>query len=120
MGNASYARAGVGSNVSKAAVARGTIEKMVVKPASQPSVSSNIPGAGPAGVPPADKADMGDMAREGKNIDQKTVVAAQRGQIAYGPKVVASVARTGGQVRVAPGQFGVWAQPMDSLSAKKS
>ena len=119
MGRASYARSGVGANISKAAVARGTIEKMVVKPASQPSVSSNIPGSGPQGVPSADKADMGELSRSGKNIDPKTVVAAQRGQIAYGPAVVSSVARTGGQVRVAPGQFGVWARPMASLSGKK-
>jgi hypothetical protein len=116
MSRASYARSGVGSSVSKAAVARGTIEKMIVKPAAQPSVSSNIPGAGPQGVPPADKADMGTMSREGKNIASQTVVAAQRGQIAYGPPVAGSVARMGGQVRVAPGQFGVWAHPMNILS----
>jgi len=120
MGNASFARSG-GGKVSKAAYARaGTIEKMVVKPAVQPSVSSNIPGATSAGVPPADKADMGDMARQGKNIESTTVVAAQRGQIAYGPPVVSSVARTGGQVRVAPGQFGVWARPMPHISTRGS
>jgi hypothetical protein len=119
MSRASYARSGVGSNISKAAVARGTIEKMIVKPAAQPSVSSNIPGAASQGVPSADTADMGDMSRAGGNIEPSKVVAAQRGEVAYGPAVVASVARTGGQVRVAPGQFGVWAKPMNILSDRK-
>ena len=119
MGRASYARSGVGSSISKAAVARGTVEKMVVKPETQPSVAANgIPGAASQGVPPAENG-MGDMSREGGNIEQSKVVAASRGQVAYGPAVAGSVARTGGQVRVAPGQFGAWAHPMNILSDRK-
>jgi hypothetical protein len=111
MGKASLARSG-GGNVSKAAEARGEVNKMVVKPEGQPSVPSNIPGAGPAGVPPAEADKMGEFARQGNYSLVNTEVAAQRGQTAYGPPVASSVARSGGQIGVAPGQFGVWARPI--------
>lgn len=109
MSKASHARSGSGG-ISKAHVARGTVQKMVTKPAVQPSVPSNIPGSGPAGVPPAEADKMGELARQGNNAMASTVIAAQRGQTAYGPPVASSVARSGGQVGVAPGQFGAWAR----------
>ena len=118
MGKAGYARNG--GHVSKAATARGEVNKMLAKPEAQPSVPSNIPGAGPQGVPPAERDQMGVLAREGNNVMQNTVVAAQRGQLSYGPPVVGSVARTGGQVRVAPGQFGVWARPLGNGPTPKA
>lgn len=111
MSKAGFARSG-GGNVSKAAHARGEINKMVTKPEGQPSVPSNIPGSGPAGVPPAEADKMGQFAREGNYGLIRTEVAAQRGQTAYGPPVASSVARSGGQIGVAPGQFGVWARPI--------
>ena len=111
MGNASLARSGSG-NVAKAHTARGTINKMVTKPEGQPSVPSNIPGAGSQGVPPAEADKMGALARGGNNAQSSTVIAVERGQSAYGPAVASSVARSGGQIGVAPGQFGVWARPI--------
>lgn len=111
MSKASLARSG-GGNVSKAAQARGEVSKMVVKPEGQPSVPSNIPGAGSAGVPPAEADKMGQFARNGNYSLVNTVVAAERGQTAYGPPVAGSVARSGGQIGVAPGQFGAWARPV--------
>jgi hypothetical protein len=111
MSNASHARSGGGA-VSKAHVARGTINKMVTKPEGQPAVPSNIPGAASQGVPSAEADKMGDLARGGNNIQARTVIAAERGQTAYGPPVASSVARTGGQIGVAPGQFGAWARPL--------
>ena len=111
MGKASLARSG-GGNISKAAQARGEVSKMVVKPGDQPSVPSNIPGAGPAGVPPAEADKMGEFARQGNYGLISTVIAADRGQTAYGPPVASSVARSGGQIGVAPGQFGAWARPI--------
>jgi len=111
MGKASLARSGSG-NVSKAAVARGSINKMVTKPEAQPSVPSNIPGAAAQGVPPAEADKMGALARGGNNAQASTVIAAQRGQTSYGPPVASSVARSGGQVGVAPAQFGAWARPI--------
>jgi len=110
MGKATIARGGTGA-VSKARKARGEISKMVTKPADQPPVDSNIPNAGPAGVPPAEADKMADLARQGNNADARKVIAVERGETAYGPKVVSSVARSGGQVGVAPGQFGAWARP---------
>jgi len=111
MGNATLARSGSGK-VCKAAHARGEINKMVVKPEQQPAVPSNIPGAASQGVPPAEADRMGEFSRQGNYSMIRTVIAAQTGQTAYGPPVVSSIARSGGQVRVAPGQFGVWARPI--------
>lgn len=113
MGRASFARSGAGK-ISKSVYARsGNISKQVT-PSTQPSVPSNIPGAGPQGVPPAESDKMGEFARIGNDALRPTVVSAQTGLAAYGPAVAASVARTGGQVRLAPGQFGAWANPKDA------
>ena len=111
MGKASMARSGSG-NVSKAAHARGEVNKMVTKPEGQPAVPSNIPGSASQGVPPAEADKMGDFARQGNYGLIRTEIAAQRGQTAYGPPVASSVARSGGQIGVAPGQFGAWARPI--------
>jgi hypothetical protein len=91
----------------------GNVDKMVMPPTGQPSVPSNIPGAGPQGVPPAEADEMGAFARRGNADLIPTVVNAQTGLASHGPKVAASVARMGGQVRLAPGQFGAWANPQD-------
>lgn len=88
-------------------------EKMVVAPEAQPSVPSNIPGAGAQGVPPAEADELGAFARRGNADMIPTVVNAQTGLATHGPAVVASLARMGGQVQLAPGQFGVWAHPRD-------
>lgn len=104
------------TTASKSAVERartGDISKMVVKPAPQPSVASNIPGAGPQGVPPAEADGMGAFARNGNANMIPTAVAAQTGLATLGPKVVGSVARMGGQVKLAPGQIRAWAHPTD-------
>lgn len=99
-----YARSG-GGKVSKSQRAReGDIHK---------AVGSNIPGAGPQGVPPAERDKMGQFARTGNVQMIPRVVAAQTGLGTQGPKVVATLARMGGQVALAPGQFGVWAHPKD-------
>lgn len=90
------------------------MEKMVLPSTGQPSVPSNIPGAGPQGVPPAEADEMGAFARRGNADLIPTVVAAQTGLASHGPKVVSSVARMGGQVRLAPGQFRAWANPKDA------
>jgi hypothetical protein len=65
------------------------------------------------GVPPAEADQMGTFARSGNAAMIPTVVAAQTGLTQFGPAVVSSVARTGGQVRLAPGQFKAWANPQD-------
>lgn len=96
------------------------VDKMVVAPSGQPSVSSNIPGAGPQGVPPAEADEMGAFARRGNAEMIPTVVSAQTGLATHGPKVVSSVARMGGQVRLAPGQFGAWANPKDAAPATQT
>lgn len=119
MSKASLARGGAGA-VSKAAYARGTINKMVTKPEGQPSVPSNIPGAASQGVPPAEADRMGILARGGNNVTQNTVVGAARGQVTYGPKVAGSAARTGGQIGVAPAQFGAWAHPVSNNPVPKA
>lgn len=111
MSKASLARGGTGG-VSKSAQARGEVNKMVVKPEGQPSVPSNIPGAASQGVPPAEADKMGQFAREGNYALSDTAIAAERGQTSYGPPVAGSVARSGGQIGVAPGQFGAWARPI--------
>jgi len=112
-GRASFARSG-GGNVSKSDRARsGDVQKMVVTPVGQPAVPSNIPGAAAQGVPPAEADQMGVFARSGNAALIPTVVAAQTGLTQYGPAVVGSIARTGGQVRLAPGQFRAWANPKD-------
>jgi len=113
MSKGSFARSGAGK-VSKSVYARsGNIQKTVTPPAPQPSVSSNIPGSGPQGVPPATADKMGELARTGNANLRPTVVAAQTGLATYGPADRSSLARMGGQVRVAPGQFGAWAHPKD-------
>ena len=112
-GRASFARSG-GGNVSKSDRARsGDVQKMVVTPVPQPAVPSNIPGAAAQGVPPAEADQMSVFARSGNAALIPTVVAAQMGLTQYGPVVVSSVARSGGQVRLAPGQFRAWANPKD-------
>jgi len=115
MGLAHQARSGKGV-VSKASLAReGTVQKQIpVSP--QPRVPSNIPGAGPQGVPPAEQDEMGAFARRGNADMIPTVVAAQTGLASHGPKVVSSVARMGGHVRLAPGQFRAWANPRDAVA----
>jgi len=103
-GLGSHARSG-GGKVSKAQRAReGDINK---------AVASNIPGSGPQGVPPAERDKMGQYARTGNAQLTPKIVAAQTGLGTQGPKVVASLARMGGQVALAPGQFGAWAHPQD-------
>jgi len=107
-----HARSG-GGKVSKAQRAReGDVQKQYT-PTGQPKVPSNIPGSGPQGVPPASRDKMGEFARTGNVQLIPRVVAAQTGLGTQGPKVVSSLARMGGQVRLAPGQFGVWAHPQD-------
>lgn len=91
----------------------GNVDKMVTPPSGQPSVPSNIPGAGPQGVPPAEADELGAFARRGNADMIPTVVSAQTGLATHGPAVRASLARMGGQVRLAPGQFGAWAHPQD-------
>ncbi len=59
---------------------------------------------------------MGAFARGGNLGQQKTAVSVQTGLGGIGPKVAAAVARGGGQVQLAPGQIGVWAQPKDPTS----
>jgi hypothetical protein len=108
----SHARSG-GGKVSKAQRAReGDVQKQV-DPTKQPRVASDIPGAGPQGVPPASRDKMGQFARTGNAQLIPRVVAAQTGLASAGPKVVSSLARMGGQVQLAPGQFGAWANPKD-------
>lgn len=102
---------------SLAARARRGIVLKAIAPDTQPSVSSNIPGSDAQGVPSATRDEMGALARRG-NVDMTPqVVGAQTGLGTHGPAVRASLARMGGQVGLAPGQFGVWAHPKDPTSA---
>jgi hypothetical protein len=88
-----------------------------VAPMNQPRVASNIPGSDSQGVPAATRDEMGAFARRG-NLDNKPkVVAAQTGLGTQGPAVASSLARMGGQIGLAPGQFGVWAHPTDPTTA---
>lgn len=88
-----------------------------VAPMNQPRVASNIPSSDTQGVPDATRDQMGSFARRG-NLDAKPkVVAAQTGLGTQGPAVRSSLARMGGQIGLAPGQFGVWAHPLDPTSA---
>ena len=96
------------------------LSKMIVKPESQGNVPSNIPGAGPQGVPPAEADEMGAFARRGNADMIPTVVNAQTGLATHGPAVVSAVARMGGQVRLAPGQFRAWAHPRENVPAPQS
>ena len=82
-------------------------------PTGQPRVPSNIPGSGPQGVPPAERDQMAAFARTGNADMIPKVVAAQTGEATHGPALAASLARMGGQVRLAPGQFRAWAHPQD-------
>lgn len=109
---AKHARSGQGQ-ISKALHAReGTISKQF-EPEKQPRVPSNIPGAGPQGVPPATVDQMGAFARSGNVALIPTIVNAQTGLATHGPALASSLARMGGQVRLAPGQFRAWAHPQD-------
>ncbi len=111
---AKHARSGKGQ-VSKASFAReGTVTKQLDPVTKQPRVSSNIPGSGPQGVPPAENDQMGEFARTGNVNLIPTIVNAQTGLATHGPAIVSSVARMGGQVRLAPGQFRAWAHPQDA------
>lgn len=94
--------------------ARSGVEKMATDPDKQPSVASNIPGSGTQGVPPAEADEMGAFARRGNADMIPRIVAAQTGLATHGPAVVSSLARMGGQVRLAPGQFRAWAHPKDA------
>lgn len=95
---------------------RGIVLK-AISPDQQPSVPSNIPGSDGQGVPDATRDEMGALARRG-NVDMTPqVVGVQTGLGSYGPAVRSSLARMGGQVGLAPGQFGVWAHPKDPTSA---
>jgi hypothetical protein len=88
-----------------------------VAPMNQPRVASNIPSSDTQGVPDATRDQMGAFARRG-NLDNKPkVVAAQTGLGTQGPAVRSSLARMGGQIGLAPGQFGVWAHPQDPTTA---
>jgi len=108
-----HARSG-GGKVSKAQRAReGDVQKQLPATESQPRVPSNIPGSGPQGVPPASRDKMALFARTGNAQLIPRAVAAQTGLGTQGPKIVSSLARMGGQVNLAPGQFGVWAHPQD-------
>lgn len=86
----------------------------------QPSVESNIPGAGPQGVPPAEADEMGAFARQGNANAIPKVVAAQTGEGTVGPAVASSLARMGGQIGLSPGQIGVWAHPKEGVPAAPS
>jgi|GEM_PF-3501384 len=119
---AKHARSGQGK-ISKASRAReGDITKTVTdldKPSPQPKVPSNIPGSGVQGVPPASADKMGEFARTGNANLIPTIVNAQTGLATHGPAIVSSVARMGGQVKLAPGQFRAWAHPRDAKALTK-
>lgn len=100
-----------------AAHARRGIVLKAISPDAQPNVSSNIPGSDAQGVPAATRDELGALARRG-NVDMTPqVVGAQTGLGTHGPAIRSSLARMGGQVGLAPGQFGVWAHPKDPTSA---
>jgi hypothetical protein len=102
---------------SMGAYARAGQMVLKVAPMNQPRVASNIPGSDSQGVPAATRDEMGAFARRG-NLDNKPkVVAAQTGLGTQGPAVASSLARMGGQIGLAPGQFGVWAHPKDPTTA---
>jgi len=113
MGKATVARSGrISKAVGRARNGDANITKAVFGVDPQPSVPANgIPAADSQGVPSAETGpSMAAFTREGNQELVPTIIASARGQKTYGPKTVSSVARTGGQVRVAPGQFGAWAQ----------
>ena len=118
MGKAAFARGSKrGSVVSKSLYARtGNVSKggEVFGTSSQPSVPSNIPNSDSQGVPDASRDQMAALARSGNEAMMSTVVSTTLGEAAYGPKVASSVARTGGQVRLAPNQARNWAAPRDA------
>jgi len=102
-----YARSSQG-RVSKSTRARsGDIQK-----ADQ---HDSLPDAGKSGpgVPSA-MSGMGTFARNGNESMIPTAVAIQTGLASLGPVEVGPIARTGGQVRLAPGQIKAWAHPKDS------
>jgi hypothetical protein len=111
-----HARSGQGGKVSKSTYAReGNIHKQFTT-TGQPRVSSDIPGSGPQGVPPAEADEMAAFARRGNVEMIPSVVSAQTGLSSHGPALVSSLARMGGQVKLAPGQFRAWAHPVDPVS----
>ena len=121
MGKASMARSGSGSNVSKSRTARSgnmTLNKALpgsmVEAKAEGSVSSNIPGSGPQGVPNADSNDGSALARVGNENMASTVVQMARGAVSYGPAESGQVARTGGQIGLSPNQVGAWSQKAGS------
>lgn len=89
----------------KASVARGgRISKSVSR-----ARNGDIAKAG--GVPDAD-AKMGTFALSGNENMTSKVVSVMRGQTGTGPATVGGVARGGGQIGLAPGQIGAWANPL--------
>lgn len=117
MGKAGFARSGGGTNVSKSQKARSgniTLNKSLpgsmVEAKSEGSVSSNIPGSGPQGVPDANGTDEGTLARQGNENMTSTAVQMARGAVSYGPAEANQVARTGGQIGLSPNQIGAWSQ----------
>lgn len=121
MGKASVARSGSGMGVSKSSKARGgnvTLSKALpasmVAAKSEGSVTSNIPGAGPQGVPDVTAKDGEHMARAGNADQAELTVQMARGQVTYGPQNSSAVARTGGQVGLSPNQVGAWSQKSGS------
>lgn len=116
---AKHARSGQGK-ISKASRAReGDITKQLDAVSPQPKVPSNIPGSGVQGVPPASADKMGEFARTGNATMIPKIVNAQTGLASQGPAIASSVARMGGQVRLAPGQFRAWAHPRDAKQLAK-
>jgi len=105
MAKGSYARSG-GGRVSKSSRARsGDVNKAV--PAVLPDAASSGQGV------PSAMQGMGSFARGGNENMIPTAVAVQTGLASIGPERAASVARSGGQVRLAPGQVRAWAHPRD-------
>jgi len=102
----SYARSGQG-RVAKSLRARsGDIQKA--------EKHESLPDAGKAGSGVASAMrGMGTFARSGNENMIPTAVAIQTGLASIGPSEVGPVARTGGQVRLAPGQIRAWAHPQD-------
>jgi len=89
----------------KASIARGGR----ISKSAERARSGDITKAG--GVPDAN-GKMGTFAMSGNENMTSKVVSVMRGQTGTGPKNAAGVARGGGQIGLAPGQIGAWAQPL--------
>lgn len=101
----SYARTGQGF-VSKSQRARsGDISK------AMPKILPDAGKGGPGVKSPLEG--MGKFARGGNEDMIPTAVAIQTGLGSLGPSEVGPISRTGGQVRLAPGQIRAWAHPKD-------